>query len=613
MTEQVIQNFVFPRIDFGAPEEMYVRLHNNDVSAHYLEHKLIFRPGGVITFDTFFGGLNVGVWRLRFGVDSLGLSLRGKGRFLVRVGLHRIGNAHRWVEEHLVEIRCDENVSLPIERWNSLSGGMLYVQLQALEPSTLEHAAFTSSCPVREKVKLGVVMTHFRREGAVQSAIEILRNELLQMPDCAGNIELVVVDNSRSLEVSEVDGVTILPNENFGGSGGFTRGLLFLKDRGDFTHCLFMDDDAVCEPESIRRAWMMLQFADDSRFAVSGSLLRELEPYRLLEMGARFDGFVHPLKGGLDVRYVHDLLVAERSEERAHYGAWWFFAFRIEDVSHFAFPFFVRGDDIRFGIDNNFEILNMNGIACWGEDFGLKSGPITAYFDTRNHLIQAILLGEKNCWGVGRLAFDFFCAHLFSYNYASASASRMALEHVSLGPGFFAENLDATDIRRQINEFSSAEKLAPLRRSEIDLVFPSRNDSWMQNVLRWVTLNGFLLPRFFIKDDTVIQDKGFRGVFREIFRHRRVFYEYKPSEIGYFAVHDKRKFFRELITFSWPFICFLKNFRALRHEFLTDYPHLTSEAFWRSVYHGQLDQPESVRRFSLGGISDQPVDSCGVR
>ena len=63
-----------------------------------------------------------------------------------------------------------------------------------------------------------------------------------------------------------------------GGSGGFTRGLMYLEDEKSYTHCLFMDDDASCEIESIRRAYALLQYATTEKFAVAGAQLREAAP-----------------------------------------------------------------------------------------------------------------------------------------------------------------------------------------------------------------------------------------------------------------------------------------------------------------------------------------------
>ena len=87
-------------------------------------------------------------------------------------------------------------------------------------------------------------------------------------------VSLNVVDNSQNLP--EIDGVNIIPNENLGGSGGFTRGLMHLKENGSYTHCLFMDDDASCEVEGIKRTISFLEHALDHKTALAGAMLSKI-------------------------------------------------------------------------------------------------------------------------------------------------------------------------------------------------------------------------------------------------------------------------------------------------------------------------------------------------
>lgn len=163
-------------------------------------------------------------------------------------------------------------------------------------------------------------------------------------------------------------------NQNLGGTGGFARGMLSLIDGGTHIHALFMDDDASCETESIARALALLFHGRMPRLAVTGSLISESRPWQLLENGARFDGYVQPIGIGRNLHQVLALLDCGRGDPRPNYGAWWFFAFGRADVQRGPFPFFVRGDDIFFGLHNDFEVITTLGIACQGEDFHVKAG-----------------------------------------------------------------------------------------------------------------------------------------------------------------------------------------------------------------------------------------------
>ena len=88
-------------------------------------------------------------------------------------------------------------------------------------------------------MKLGIVITHFNRQQFVLPAVERLVSDFLQTEEYKDKIALFIVDNSQNLP--KIDGVTIISNENLGGAGGFTRGLINLQETEGYTHCLFMD------------------------------------------------------------------------------------------------------------------------------------------------------------------------------------------------------------------------------------------------------------------------------------------------------------------------------------------------------------------------------------
>jgi galactofuranosylgalactofuranosylrhamnosyl-N-acetylglucosaminyl-diphospho-decaprenol beta-1,5/1,6-galactofuranosyltransferase len=579
----VLQHLVMPNLVFGAPEEMYARLDNDKVHALMSEGRLLFDAGGRASFDTFFNSVTVGAWKTHTAVQDLQLHLRGTGRFIVRLGMHRIGHAHRWLAEHVVTLSPEQDVQIDVDSWTKLESGMLYFALEALEAGSVTAGHFATCTAPQREVKLGIVITHFNRKQWVLPAIERIRNELLSDPLYKDRIELVVVDNSQNITAEEAQGITLIPNKNLGGSGGFTRGLLHLKDQKDFTHCLFMDDDASCEIDSIRRAVAFAEFAVAPELAMSGALLRELEPFRLWEKGVIFDGVCRPMKSGCDVRNVGDLLWVEQLEKEPDFGAWWFFMFNIREVSRYPYPFFVRGDDLLFGLMNDFKIITLNGVACWGDDFVLKAGPLPNYLDVRNHIVQYVRL-DKSLGYVLKKLFGFFFGSLLSYNYASARAICKAVSDSLLGPNLYKSNMDMSSIRGEINSYASAEKMSPIDRRAFDLVHRDLHESRGRKILRWLTLNGFLIPGFLLKDVVVYQPKGFRASWRSIFRAKRVFYEYEPLSLGYIAEHDKSKFFIEFFRFLAVITKFVISYARLKKDYCDELNLMTSENFWRNIY-----------------------------
>lgn len=537
----IIQELLFPGLELFSTEEMYVRLQGR-VCVRLASRCLEFQVGGKVFLDTYFNAVSVSVWKQATTVDSLQLKLIGRGRFLIKVGLHPgMEQAHRWLMEQEVILPAGDPIRLP---WDDLTGGLLYVALEALEPGEINSGFFLTEAAPAQEVRLGVVVTHFNRPAYVIPTIARLRRELIEAPSYPCNIDLFVVDNSKNLPPDQTDGATVIPNANYGGSGGFERGLLHLIDTGNYTHCLFMDDDASCEVESIRRAYMLHRFARSRKLGVSGALLREARPFQLHEAGGWFkDGKCRPRHHGLDMRHVHDLIQAGVADIPVVYGAWWFFAFKISEAEKHAFPFFVRGDDILFSIANNFEIITINSVACWGEDFSIKENPLTRYLGLRSTLALILMTSDAGRLRIFRLVLDWLIHSLLSHNYGSAEAIVEAILDVSRGPKFWCENLDAAAIREKIKPLADSEKLYPMNIAKFDIEYRGIYESRTRRMFRLFTLNGFLLPNFLIKNKTTLNAKSSRGVFRSIFGYRHVIYYSEINKSGYVVHYDRKKFF----------------------------------------------------------------------
>ncbi|MGL6315392.1 glycosyltransferase family 2 protein [Vibrio sp. WXL103] len=534
-----------------------------------------FLKGGTLSTLSFFNGFSVRKWKDNTIVDNLYFQVTGEGKFEIKLHLSRKGHAKRLLDSRIVTLKSNENYSIDIESFeNDLEDGIISAEFMALEDSTLLGFEWQTTTSPKNHIKLGLVITHFNRKAYVIPAIERLVDSVVD-----NDVELYIVDNSNNLTETEAAGAKVIPNENFGGAGGFTRGLLEAKSEG-CTHVLFMDDDASCEPESILRTKQILRFANDSSVAIAGALLQELEPYTLIEKGAQFDGMCHPLKVNLDMRLAKDLVWAEIDDKKPHYGGWWFFAFSLEQVENLAYPFFVRGDDVMFSITNKFNIVTMNGIASWADDFALKSAPLPTYLDTRNHLVQMLSHLGSSRKRVAKVMTHYFLNNAFSHNYASAEAVIKAMTDVFKGKQFWVDNLDTAKVRGEVAGFGGEEKLRPIKRSDYPIVYKTPEEGVFRKALRMLSLNGFLLPSFVLKDTVVFQHKSFRGSFREVFGHKKVLYEYEPLSLGYVVEYDRKRFFRLLYQFVIELAKLQKNYKQLRSEYKIATDELTKQDFW---------------------------------
>ncbi|OUI90988.1 hypothetical protein HK13_11870 [Acetobacter indonesiensis] len=575
-----IQQFIFPSIDITAPEDMYFRGHHDGATCSLKRGIIEIASGGTARFDTFFNSLSVAPWKNNCQIDDLNFGVTGKGRVRLRFALNQLHKPHRWLYETDIEL-SDIPTNLALDFWKDITGGMLYVEVRGLSDAAIHSAYFYTNSQPQHDVKLGIVITHFNRKHYVLPAIQRISNTLLNDSYYSDRVELIVVDNSQNILDTEKGKSTLIPSKNLGGSGGFTRGLLHLKDN-NFSHCLFMDDDASCEMEAIRRTLHLLQFAKIDNLAVAGSMMREAEPFRIHEKGARIaeTGVVN-LKRGLDMRHVHDLLLAEEPEHIT-YGGWWHFAFRIKDAHRLSFPFFVRGDDMLFGLTNAFNIVTMNGIGGWADDFGTKESPINRYLSLRAHIMCLILGTDVSKWKMIRTYFGCILTSSLSYNYSGCNAFSEAVKDIIKGPSFWEQNVAMTDVRKKISQIADGEKCNPI---EIPAGAERRSlhESKLRRVVRLISLNGFLLPAFLIKNKTVIEPKDFHAAFRRIFRYKNVIY-LAGDNTGYEAHYDKKKFFACLFEWAKTSRKFSKEFPSLKTRYKKSLDYLTSEKFWRNIF-----------------------------
>ncbi len=560
---------------------MYVRRSNSQGIFSLSDSLIYLDKGSGISFDTYFNTLAIRAWKQHTKVQDLSLFLSGRGRFLLRLGLHQQGPLHQWLSESEITLHGEEQ-RIDLESWPCLTDGLLYISLTAMEDNTVFSGGYyATKTPPEYKARLGIVITHYNRREYVLPAIQSLRRGVLEDPFLRGKVELIVVDNSQTLLAAETEGATLIPNHNLGCSGGTMRGLLHLEDSGRFTHCLFMDDDGACEPDSILRTYSFLSYSQTPKLAVAGGLLREIEPFRLTDVGGIFDGTCHGINPWLDARHVWALLKVEQQNAAPDFGGWWFFGFKLSDVSAYAFPFFVKGDDIAFSLHNHFDICTFNGVATWAPDFAYKAGPSTQYLDVRCHLALQLTSSSWTRAGICWWIYKRFINQLYSYLYASAASMSLALEHVSQGPRFWAENADMCNVFPQLASIPSDEKMAAHDRGHYPLQRFHRKRRAIYKLWRLLTLNGFLVPLWFFKKKWMLfQDKGFYGDTWAIFRYNKVYYEYQPLGLGFVAVHNKKRFFKELIIFLPRLFRFWLHFGKLRDEYRKAIPELTSRHFW---------------------------------
>lgn len=580
-----LQELIWPELGICTERDLYVRVHGQagasaDGSAFHL-----FKDS-TVEFNTWFNLFNIGTWQRHCELNSLYLQLQGQGQFAVTIFLSRRG--HSWDRlDQIIEITPQSPAQLDLSALLPEAGrtGIFSFELRAIgEGGQLTAAAWQTADAPRRTPDLALAVTTFKREAEVARTVERFAafRERSWMKD---HVQMIVTDNGQSLDLQAPAGVTVIPNENLGGAGGFTRGLLEARRRGA-SHCLFMDDDASIHMESLERTWMLLAYAKDPTTAIAGAMISEQHRWAMWENGALFQSRCKPQHMGTDLRAVDQILDMEWQVSGAApenlYGGWWYFAFPLDQAEHLAFPFFVRGDDVSFSLVNDFNIVRLNGVVSFQESFTEKESPQTWYLDLRSHMAHHLSLPsmEIGRWGVLKIAVIFMLRNLPRMHYGTLAAINLAVEDVMQGPEFFDENADMAQRRADLKALTGDETWQPLENQ--DGLPPLRHEppNPVMRLLMKLTLNGLLLPFFGRLGQKITVLSPSRGHIGFVWGASEITFLNADRSKCYTVRHSKTAAWRQLSRFVTNARAFWTGYDALHARYQGKYDTLTSNSYW---------------------------------
>ncbi|MBP0495308.1 glycosyltransferase [Pararoseomonas indoligenes] len=412
--------------------------------------------GATASFDTYFGAFFEHQWRAWTGLRGLSLELRASGRLLLRV-LRRTPEGEDVLLEAL-ETEADPalpiTLDLPADLPNAHAAGRVFFEVTARGGEVLLRSAAWRA-PEAEPAPVGLVPVFctFNREAALADLLASITGDL----ETASLLpRLVIVNQGRpgllshpaiaALPAAFRERLLVIEQGNFGGAGGFTRGLLAAMEQPGATHALLMDDDIRLEPESLRRAAAFFSIARPG-LALGGQMLDGLRPTRLYEAGANIDPATwylrpqlpdHPLAARRDL----DAFLAPAS---MHYNGWWFFGLPLEMLRQAGLPLpcFIRGDDVEYGRrlhDAGLHTVSLPGVAVWHEPFYARIGGWQLYYETRNMLVTAALHFPRGRHALTWLMFKRLATYLLTYRYYGAALVLQAVRDYLRGPALLEDS-----------------------------------------------------------------------------------------------------------------------------------------------------------------------------
>ena len=586
-----LQNFTFPETMICTEHDLYYRVSGESGYSQGNEEILLGR-GARLTLDTYFNLLNIGKWHQNCYLGGLYAEITGSG--LVEIRIFQVFPERSWEILYCEVVTLDpaspHRADLSHCATASPVQGLIYVEIKALDEAgaTVSGGRFATQAQLSELPELAVSITTFKREHEVRNTVSRLEAFLTDF-QFGAHIRVQVVDNGDSADIPDNDQVQLIPNPNYGGAGGFARGLVE-AERAGCSHCLFMDDDAAFHMENIARTYVFLALSKDRRTAVAGAMINNTHKWAMWENGAFFDGSCHPMFCGTDLRNRDAVFPMENQSAQQNpptfYGGWWFFAFAIDQVRHHPFPFFVRGDDISFSLMNDFHICTLNGVVSFQDDFTEKESAQTLYLDLRSHLVHHLVSDKlsRSAFGTAKIAIRFIMRSLLRFHYESAAVQLLSWQDVMRGPQFFDENIDMAERRATIKQMVKTESwqdaaildLTERRRKTLK----SRDKRHRLGVR---SLNGHLVPFSARRWDRIVVGIGERGSVFPAFGASQLTYLNTARDKGYTVTQSKRQFFLigwQMTKTLWRF---MRDFEALKQQYREGYGGMTSRSYWETA------------------------------
>lgn len=493
-----IQRLVKTGSGNGIPDNLYYR----DCKNVDLCEKIYFNKKSNLCLHSYFNTFSLSFWKSRVNYKSIALELKAKGDFVLNVILKREDGTIA----SILSKRLDKNIDY--HRFEGVFSSLGSIDTNEVASIILksETGGYVEECnwittDNPQKVKVGIIITHFNRIEWVIPAVERLKKEILKDEYFGDKAELVIVDNSCNIGVESSEKITVLPLNNMGCSGGFARGMKYLIENEGFTHGLFMDDDATCEAESIKRLINIFQYSKINNEAVAGALFCEPEFSKLWECGASWTTTWNPNHHGIKPTGINILKITNNTKKTT-YGGWWFFGFKLHDNLKWPFPFFLRGDDVTFSISNNFKVITPLGIACWGDSFALKDSPYLKYLDARLHTITPVVFSTTSVLNLLKTFKNLTVSLIGCYRYDSAAAFLQGVRDSLSNEIFWIENFSIKKIRSRITKNIQSELYTPHGNLVVkDWRNKKFKETLFRKILRKGTLGGLLIPRFLMSTD----------------------------------------------------------------------------------------------------------------
>ncbi len=422
--------------------------------------------GQRVSFGTYFNGFAASYWRMWTVVDAVTLNVRlsGLGASVIVYRSMPNGRTQR-VDSAAVTDEDGQEFSFDLSLQPFGDGGWYWFDLiAAADDAVLEEATWVAEVP-EDRAEPGSVTIGITTMNRPEFCAKLL-GQIGGDEDVHAVLDEVIVAEQGSQKVADdahfgeaersLRGkLRVIEQANMGGSGGYARAQFETLEAGRSTYMLCMDDDVVCEPESIVRA---VTFGDLCRrpTIVGGHMFSLYSKARLHSFGEVINRWRFWWESPPTVESDWDFAGRNlRSSRWLHrridvdFNGWFMCLIPTEVLRTvgLSLPLFIKWDDSEYGVRagaHGFPTVTLPGAAVWHVPWTDKNDALDwqAYFHQRNRTIAALLHSPYEHGGrLIRESFNHQVKHLFALQYSTAELRHRALEDVLAGPELLHEEL----------------------------------------------------------------------------------------------------------------------------------------------------------------------------
>lgn len=463
---------------FFTVPQLYVR---SDARVAEREDSWLLDGPGTFDFTTFFNGLSVGKYDTYTSATGYTLHLELKGQ------VTGVWQTCADIFDYSPRKEGD-NRAAAVDGWQKIDIPLHYANadvicgfiIEAAGPVEIRNSYYTASVPEDSirSVELALSTTTFKKEAYITHNISLVREKILGSDeDIAQHFRMYVIDNGSTLDAETLSGkgITVFPNRNVGGAGGFSYGMIKALESEEVTNILLMDDDVEVSPESIKRTYQLLTILNDEykEAFISGAMMNHDEPdIHWEDVGYMLaSGACRSYKPVLRMCNLHDCLVSETfhpatevfDDLKQRYAAWWYCCIPISMIKKngLPLPVFVRFDDVEYGLRCKPKFVTLNGICIWHDAFFLRyNAGVERYQTVRNGILVQSITGVAPYTDFIEEIKLNITTELVKFNYTDAELVCQGFEDFLKGPDFFMQKDTAEKTFMAANK--NKERMKPL-------------------------------------------------------------------------------------------------------------------------------------------------------